>query len=170
MRQVLWILDHIEEIVGGVFFVLIVLTVFLGVIFRFVLNSPLPWTIEFATIAFVWVVFLGSASAMKRQLHIGIDAVTRLAPAPLQEVLAIACNLLILWLLWFFVQGGWTFSFSAWSKITPVFKMPYTFVDLAIPVGSVFMAVRVLQQTYWRVRRLMGQKAATPGSARPESV
>lgn len=154
MRRALWVLDHIEEIVGGTFFVIIVITVFLGVLFRYLLNNPIPWTIELATIAFVWVVFLGASSAMKHQMHIGIDALTRLAPKPVQEVLGIAVNLGMLWLLWFFIYGGWTFSISAWMKITPVFKMPYTFVDLAVPVGSTLMAIRLVQQTVTRVRLL----------------
>ena len=155
MRRVLWVLDHIEEIVGGAFFVVIVITVFLGVIFRYVLQNPIPWTIELATISFVWVVFVGSSAAMKRQLHIGIDALTRLAPAPVQEVLGLAVNLIILWLLWFFIESGWAFALSAWLKITPVFKWPYTVVDLAVPVGSSLMAIRLLHQSVVRARRLL---------------
>lgn len=169
MQRILWLLDNVEEIVGGAFFVLIVVTVFLGVIFRYVLNNPIPWTIELATIAFVWVVFLGASSAMKRQMHIGIDALTRLAPGPVQEILGIAINLVMLWVLWFFIESGWAFSWAAWIKITPVFKWPYTFVDLAVPIGSALMAVRLIQQTVARTRQLLRDRSPRAEHIRSEA-
>lgn len=134
--------------------VLVVLVTSVGVFFRYVLNDPIMWTIELATVAFVWLTFIGASSAMRDDMHIGIDLVTNFLPARAQAGLAIVVNLLMLWLMWFFIQGGWSFAWSAWLKITPLMHWPYTWIDLAVPVGAAMMSIRLLIATARQMRTL----------------
>ncbi len=157
LRGLRLLLGHIEEIIAGTFFVVIVTAVAVGVFFRYVLDNPIPWTNELATIAFVWVVFVGASAALKREMHIGIDVVTQLLPLNLRRVVAILVNLAILWILKSFIIDGLQFAIAAQVKLTPIFRLPYTWIDLAVPVGGVFMAVRVIQSTWMRIQELRGR-------------
>ena len=47
-------------------------TVFSGVVSRYVFNSALSWTEEFAIWAFTWLIFLGAALGVARDAHIGV--------------------------------------------------------------------------------------------------
>ena len=49
----------------GIIFCLIVLLIFTQVLFRYLLNNSLNWTEELAKYLFVWMTFIGSASAFK---------------------------------------------------------------------------------------------------------
>jgi TRAP-type transport system small permease protein len=156
VKRVVWVLNNAEEIVGGALYLVIVSIVSIQVLLRYVLSSPVSWSDELAVTAFVWVVFLGASSAMKRGMHIGVDALTSLAPRRAQDVLAILINLIILWLLYRFVTDGWSFSMLAMTtKVTPILRIPYGYINLAVPVGSALMMVRVTQGTIVRIRALM---------------
>ena len=52
---------------------LIVLSVFVQIFFRYVLGSPLVWTEEFAKFMFPWLVFSGAALTSRIQGHIRVD-------------------------------------------------------------------------------------------------
>ena len=63
--------------------VLMVVVVFLGVFFRYVLNASLVWYDEFASYLLVWLTFYGAVVASYWQRHIGFEMVVdRLQPNP----------------------------------------------------------------------------------------
>ena len=55
--------------------VLMVVLVFLGVFFRYVLGASLAWYDEFASYLLVWLTFYGAVAASYRGRHIGFDLV-----------------------------------------------------------------------------------------------
>ena len=62
--------------------VLMVVVVFLGVFFRYVVNASLVWYDEFASYLLVWLTFYGVVVASYRKRHIGFEMVVdRLLPA-----------------------------------------------------------------------------------------
>jgi len=51
------------------------------VVRRFVFGAPAAWTEELATIAFIWVIFWGTAFAVPLSTHVAVDfVVPRFAP------------------------------------------------------------------------------------------
>jgi TRAP-type C4-dicarboxylate transport system permease small subunit len=171
MKYALWVLNNIEEIVGGGLYLMIVSIVSIQVFLRYVLGSPVAWSDEIAVTSFVWVVFLGASAAMKRKMHIGVDVITNLAPRRVQEILAILINLILLWLLYRFVTEGWAFSMLATtSKVTPILRVPYGYVDLAVPVGSALMMVRVTQATIQQIKKLRSTEGPSAPLVEVEEV
>ncbi len=67
--------------------VLMVLLVFLGVFFRYVLGSALAWYDEFASYLLVWLTFYGAVVASYRGRHIGFETfVAGLRPSAKRRV------------------------------------------------------------------------------------
>lgn len=50
----------------------VVLSVILGIFFRYVLKSPLPWVEEFSRLNFIWSTFMGACVATRYKEHLRI--------------------------------------------------------------------------------------------------
>src|SRR6478672_13659269 len=70
------------EYFAGVILAIDVAVVFLSVIMRYFLHEPFDWAEEVAGILMVMLIFLGAASVVGRQKHVGIDVFLGLFPAP----------------------------------------------------------------------------------------
>lgn len=154
------LVHYFEEIVGGFAFFAMTVMVFVNVVCRYVLNSPLPGSDELATLAFTWATFLGASLGIRRQLHLGIEFVTRLLPLRLQAF----CGLLVSLIMAGF--AGLLFAYSlkimatAHLKLTPVLQWPYTWVYLAVPVGAMLMVIRLAPIAATQARRMVGREQA----------
>ena len=162
-KAVVGLLQNVEEIVGGVLLVITVVSVFIGVVTRYVFNNPAVGTTDLAMFCFTWAIFLGSSSALKREMHLGIDVFTRLLPQRVQDVLAVATNLFLLVLTAVFTYHGWFFALNSRSRITPELGWSYTYVYMALPVGMALMFLRLLPITWRRARALWRGEILGPG-------
>jgi C4-dicarboxylate transporter DctQ subunit len=154
MSRVFTWLDRAEEILGGAAFVGMTGMVFLNVVCRYVANSPLAGSDELATLMFTWAVFLGASIGIRRQLHLGIEFVTRLLPARAQALCGLAVSLLMAAFAALLLVYGWRIMQTAHFKLTPVLQWPYIWVYLAVPVGAVLMLLRLAPITGAHLRRL----------------
>ncbi len=73
--------DLFEVYLGVVVFSALIVSIFLEVFFRYVLNAALVWYDEFASYLLVWLTFYGAVVAAYRRRHIGFEMVVeRLLP------------------------------------------------------------------------------------------
>ena len=79
------ILDHLVEGLGALAVLALALVVFLQVLNRYVMKTPLPWSEDLAMLLFQWVAFLGAALAVKRWQHFGIETAVRALPERLHR-------------------------------------------------------------------------------------
>jgi len=97
------LIDKIEETVIAVLLGLMTLTTFSNVVARYVFNSNILWALELTVYMFGWLVLLGASYAVKKNAHLGVDAIVSLLPPPARRVLALvaigACILFALLLL-----------------------------------------------------------------------
>ena len=119
------------EYFAGVILAIDVAVVFLSVIMRYFLHEPFDWAEEVAGILMVMLIFLGAASVVGRQKHVGIDVFLGLFPARWRGALIqcglwieVAVSLLLLIStvdLWLDTQGQTTpIGFPQWMVLTPV--------------------------------------------------
>ena len=119
------------EYFAGVILAIDVIVVFLSVIMRYFLHEPFDWAEEVAGILMVMLIFLGAATVVGRQKHIGIDAFLALFPARWRESLLqcglwieVGVSLLLLVStvdLWIDTRGQTTpIGFPQWMVLTPV--------------------------------------------------
>ncbi|WP_077214960.1 TRAP transporter small permease [Bacillus dakarensis] len=135
-------LDPIDDALSVVALAAISGLTIVNVICRFVLNSPIGWAEEVSLGLFVWLVFIGISSAMKRGGHIGVDYFIQKMPRPLQLVLTlIGAAAMYFVLIYVFIYLGWQFTAQAGSKITPVLGISYQYIDFAVPLGGLLTAI-----------------------------
>lgn len=131
------IFDPIDDIISTLALTAIITLTVVNVFLRFVLNSPVAWAEEISVGLFIWLVFIGVSSAMKRDNHIGVDYFVNKMPIPL-KIIAIIIRALAIYTALFYVliYLGFSLTAQAHSKVTPILAISYQFIDIAVPIGG----------------------------------
>lgn len=144
--------DHLVEGVCAVAVLALALIVFVQVLNRYVMKTPLPWSEDLAMLLFQWVAFLGAALGVKRWQHFGIEVavralpqrahrwVTWLVPVP---VAAVALTMV--------VQGSVMVRMSV-PRTFASMDLSYLWAYLPIPISGALMLIYLVQRLIrqWR--------------------
>lgn len=150
MRQSFWkALKSFDDIAGMFFMAFIVLLACANVFMRYVIGRPWGWVEEVTLLIFVWLIMLGAASVIKAEGHCSIDVLARKLPPGPGRVLAVIIDIIVDITLILLIWYGLELALSAGSKLTPILGIPYTYIDLSVPVGSALMLIYYLEFT-WR--------------------
>lgn len=98
------LLWRIPEVIVGLIVVAIAVLINLEIVMRYFLNQPVGWSDELSRVLMVWLTFLGSAVAVGRGSHLGLNVLgRRLSPRQLKRLdllvfAAIICfSVVLLW-------------------------------------------------------------------------
>jgi len=152
MKKILSFLDnYLEEALIGLCMGYFALATFTQVLFRFVFQSPLSWTDETARYAFIWMVFIGAAVAVKKNTHIRVDLLElAIKNEKLKEGLRF-----VNWLI--FLAFSTMATIIGISLCIGLFNFPYSspalelnmfWVFLSLPVGMGLTTLRIIQSMF----------------------
>lgn len=140
-------LDNIEEYILLVLFPLMVIVVFVATCVRYLTVMSLPWAEEVARYSMVWIAYIGASLGIKRNAHLGVEAVLLLLPQGtrkyfdyLRYLIIILFNVLIAYYTFQIIQ-----SQISTEQVSPSLRIPIWFAYGAVPVGAVLMAWRCIQ-------------------------
>ena len=156
-------LDNIEEYILLVLFPLMVIVVFVATCVRYLTVMSLPWAEEVARYSMVWIAYIGASLGIKRNAHLGVEAVLLLLPQGtrkyfdyLRYLIIILFNVLIAYYTFQIIQ-----SQISTEQVSPSLRIPIWFAYGAVPVGAVLMA--------WRCIQMIGQVGKpAPAAASPK--
>lgn len=151
MFYFLQLVRWVENIIAGSALLIIAGSTFIGVIFRYVINQPLIWTQELSLICFIWMIFVGSSIVLREKNHIQLDLVSLIPNARVKKVIEIIGFLAVFFILFIFIVYGFKQVAFATDKTTAL-QLPWKYVFLAIPVGSILMTIRMIQRLLHIVR------------------
>ena len=141
------IVSKVEELitVGGLSAMTIITLV--AVFFRYVLQSPIIWSEEAARYLMVWSTMLGISIATRQKAHLGIDIFVSMAPKKLQRALEIFSTLMMIVMFVFLTGISIVFIQSAirTGNVSPMLRIPFYIIYLALPLGFGLSAVRSVQ-------------------------
>lgn len=144
---------HFEEVIACTAMAVVVGSVGWGVFTRYVTAQAATWSAEIAAVAFCWMIFLGSAAAFKRGLHVSIDMLTGILPPPLRRGIAVAVDLLVLGFLAWVSQLAISFTIDSWDTPMPSLRWPYSIHYAGAALGFVLMTLRHGVAAWGRWRR-----------------
>lgn len=112
------------------------LMVFANVVLRYAFQSGIDVSEELSRFFFVWLIFLGSISAMRRNLHMGFDSVVISVGPGMRRILLTIANGLILACCLLILAG----TLMQWhvnaTNTAPVTGMPMSWLfGIAIPAS-----------------------------------
>jgi len=132
------------DLIGAGVFAVLFLSLVVQVVRRFVFGTPAAWTEELASIAFVWMIFWGTAFAVPLSAHVAVDfVVPRFAPRVQRTLYALGLAALggsFLWAL----PGIADYLRFMMRERTPVLDWPYGVVYSAFLAAAVMVVLRCL--------------------------
>ena len=134
----------VVEFVAALLVVAEIVILFSGVVSRYVLQLPLVWSDELASILFLWLSMLGAVVALRRGGHMRMTALVAKASETSRaflEILAIVASLAFLLLI---VWPGWEFARDEAMITTPALEIPNAWRAAALPVGCGLMILTAL--------------------------
>lgn len=127
--------------IAAVLIVLMTAVVVVGVFFRYVLDSSIAWSEEFAIVSAIWVAFLVAPFAYRTGGHVAIELIIQSFPGPLLRILRIVINLLVLWILYRFFFEAITFVKNGnWQKANAL-PIQTSYLRSIVPVSMAMMFV-----------------------------
>lgn len=133
-------------------FVVLIVAVFCQVLFRFVLNQPLAWTEELSRYCLVWITFLGSAFAMSKKAHIGMEILVDKSPVVLKKVFISLAAIVCVGFFFIMIQQGYALSSRSMSQLSPVLRIPMGYVYAVIPLSGVILIINLVDVTWKQLR------------------
>jgi TRAP-type C4-dicarboxylate transport system permease small subunit len=161
MRRIFDRLINVLDWWSMLLLVLMVVLVFLGVFFRYVLGASLAWYDEFASYLLVWLTFYGAVSASYRDRHIGFDlVVNRFTSSPgrvarvIAELFVLGFQVVLFYYGWILTQkmGDETAVSLPWVKMAWVYSV--------LPIAGGLMLLISLE----RLRHLLFHNATEKGA------
>ncbi|GHE21965.1 membrane protein [Halomonas urumqiensis] len=138
------------------FYALIILTIAIEVIRRFLLNYSSSWGEELARFAFIYLAWLAAAAAVRDRAHIRIDVLVNLGGPRMKRLgwwlSDIATLVLAVWALWLSISPILT-SIN-FGSITPGLRVSQAVFLAAVPLGFALVVTRVIQSMLADVRRI----------------
>jgi TRAP-type C4-dicarboxylate transport system permease small subunit len=137
-------LARCADLAGAGMFAVLFLSLVLQVVRRFVFGAPAAWTEELATIAFVWVIFWGTAFSVPLATHVAVDFVApRFAPAVQRVLYALGLAVLGGCFLWA-LPGTADYLRFVMRERTPVLELPFGIVYSVFFAAALMVALRCL--------------------------
>jgi C4-dicarboxylate transporter DctQ subunit len=119
------------------------------VLYRFVPNLSIPWTLELITFLFGASIWFGISIAIKEDAHVGITFIINRLPARAKKIVKIAHNIMfgsfIIFLGWF---GTNSLLYYLEKEIrTPAMQISYFIARLPLFFGCIFSLYRLVEKT-----------------------
>ena len=147
-------------------FAYMTLAVLAQVFGRYVFNYSISWTEETARYAQIWVVLMGAGIAMRRGLHVAVDALAAMLPLRWARALSILIAAGALWFLGVVVYGSFPLIELGWLfETSPVLQLPMWVIYLSLPLGAAYFAVELVARVVERWNQPFGMLPRTDGDA-----
>lgn len=144
MGPLRFLVRNLEEILSGVFLVLMFLSTFTNVIARYFFNHPFPWAEEFSRYSFIWVTFLGAALCTKHGRHIVIDGFAKMLPFRAEKGIAVLVSIMMIALAYVLVYYGWILCTNA-TQPTATLRVPQYWVYISVPISGILIFLYTLR-------------------------
>lgn len=154
------LLDRTVETVATAAFIVMFAAALAQVLFRYVLQIPVPWTEELARVLFTWAMLLGIALAIRTGEHIRVEALADRLPPRASILLELAFQLLIVLFLLMLARGTLRMMDVTWNNYLIALgwmRTGYLYLAQLIAIGLMllYLALRIADG----VRALGGRDA-----------
>jgi len=111
-------MDRIEETAIASILGIMTLMTFANVVARYGFNSNIFYALELTVFLFAWLVLLGASYAVKKTLHLGVDAVVNIAPSSTRKLLGLIVVVVCLAYSLLLLKGSWDY-WAPYANLPP---------------------------------------------------
>ena len=155
--------NNFELYLATLCFIVLTVMLTLQVFSRFILGHSWTWMEEFATIMFVWMIYLATSAAVTHRKHLKIDVLLEAVPFQVKKVMLIASNVIFAaFNIYISVIMVNVIQLLGSSKTT-MLGIPQQLVYIVIPVGLIISVIRLVQDTL----KLLKEEEKDLGASKP---
>ncbi len=145
----------------------IVAVIFLEVVRRFAISYSSVWGEETARYAFIYLVWIGAAVAVKDRTHIRIDVLMHYLPPRGKAILYLIGDLLTVVLACFAIYLSMKSVLVSWKyeSVTDGLRIIQVWFLMAVPFGFTIMLIRLVQSIRRDIVDLVQGRAVFEGRA-----
>ena len=159
MAKIIYFLEQTIKWIAILAFTVMVISAFLQVFSRYVINVSFSWTDELARYMFIWGTMLGGCIVHRQKGHVMVDIILSRFPTQMQNVINIIIDFLSLCVLVvLFVQGINLLPIGR-MQITPALGIRMSWVMLSLPVAAFFMALTTLEHLHADFKKFLPKSA-----------
>ena len=158
LPKIIKFLDRVLETALTLAMAAMTLTVIWQVFTRFVIRDPSSWTEELAIFLLIWIGLLGSAVALKRKAHLGIDVLVNLFPPYYRLLTAIfVYSCVIIFSISVLVYGGskMVTVILINNQVSPALGIRMGYVYMALPISGLFITLYGIEFIIQELRLLV---------------
>jgi len=133
-----------SQTVGAVTALVMIVSLLLGVFYRYVLGDALVWSDEVASLAFTWTVFLFASALVQTGGHVRVTLLVEALPPILGELVERGIMVLIIGLGLVMLWTGWNFAEFTAGQVSPAIRYPVWLRNAAVPVGGALISIHAL--------------------------
>jgi tripartite ATP-independent transporter DctM subunit len=142
----------ITEIPAAVLVAAEVILLFTNVFYRYVLNAPLIWGDELASMLFIWLAMLGAVIALQRGEHMRLTTFLAKMSPDRRIFFDTFGNVIVLAFVLLMFMPAWEYAIEEWVITTPALEIPHTFRVASIAVGFTLMLAIATSRLMERAR------------------
>jgi TRAP-type C4-dicarboxylate transport system permease small subunit len=144
VRKLSDIANSIAEKLSLIVVVVLTILTTTGVIYRYILKSPLVWLYETSVVLFAWMVFIGASIAFKRREHIKLDFLVNAVPKDVSRILKIIIELITIVFLVIVIKEGFQIAKDTWAQTYNTINLSIAWFYLSFPVSAIFMVIHLI--------------------------
>ena len=130
-----------------------VFLVSLSVTLRYVFRTGLIWPEEFVRYAYIWLIFLGSVTAIKLNAHIGLELVVERLPLKIKRIVTCLGDLLVMGFVVIQIVYGISLIVKAGGTPSAVMRIPMGWIYIVFPLSGVLMMIEMIHvlRKHWNM-------------------
>lgn len=147
--------DKVELMIGGIFLTLSVMLIVTEIAGRNLFGVSMVGADEIASFAVIWSIFFTASIAVKRNLHVRIDIIFNVVPAPVGRWLDIFGTLMSFLFAAFLMYSGAMLAYESWffgEMTMTMLRLPLWIPQLILPIGGFLLSLRLLQRVIHLLR------------------
>ncbi len=120
------IIDIFEKYLPATSFLIMFVVFIVQIFYRYILQSPLSWTVEITQLAYIWTIFLGACLVARHREHICFSIVYDLVSERSRAVMTIIASALIVCFLLISVPATLEYFEFLTRRKTNVLYIPFS--------------------------------------------
>lgn len=147
-------------LIAGIFSITIMVLICYLVVMRYLFEKPPAWVLEVCEYLLIYITFLSSAWLLRKNGHVRVDILLNWLPTAAKNVLLLVTSLLgclaCCAITWFSLLVTMD-KFERHILTIQTLRIPEWTLFLIIPIGSLFLLVEFLRQTYKAFQTINGK-------------
>jgi tripartite ATP-independent transporter DctM subunit len=129
------------EVIAAALLVVMIGMILLNVASRYLLDMPIIWADEIASLSFLWLAMVGAALAIDRNDHLRLTIFLHLFPERMRAFVGTLALLLVAVFLVVMLKPAFEYAYEESYVTSPALGLPMTYRAAALPFGMLLMAI-----------------------------